>query len=179
MRKLCLGLIITGLFVFVINSVNAQQKSSLKIGFVDAGTIITGMPEAQAVDKQLKDITTKYQDSLLKMKKEFEDKVAKYQKQKTMMPVDQQQKEEEILQKQQMELYQFQDEKFGQRGELAQKNETLLEPLRKKIKEAIEVVAKEEGMSFILDKSSNVLLYGDDKYDITYKVLDKIKRGKE
>ena len=43
----------------------------------------------------------------------------------------------------------------------------------------IQEVAKEEGMNFVFDKAGDVLLlYADAQYDITYKVLDKLKRGK-
>ena len=48
------------------------------------------------------------------------------------------------------------------------------------IKQKIETVAKEEGMQFVFDKTEQaaILLYADSAYEITYKVLDKLKRGK-
>ncbi|NNG26892.1 MAG: OmpH family outer membrane protein, partial [Ignavibacteriaceae bacterium] len=43
---------------------------------------------------------------------------------------------------------------------------------------AIEQVAKDEAMQFVLDKSGDIiLLYADAAFDITFKVLDKLKRG--
>jgi outer membrane protein len=50
--------------------------------------------------------------------------------------------------------------------------------VKKKIYAAIEKVAKEEGMQFIFDKSGDILLlYADEAFDITFKVLDSLKRG--
>jgi outer membrane protein len=46
--------------------------------------------------------------------------------------------------------------------------------------EAIGQVAQDEGMSFIFDKTGDVLLlYADESYDMTYKVLDKLRRQKK
>ena len=111
------------------------------------------------------------------MKKEFDDKIQKYQKQKSLMSADQQSKEEESLQMMQNQLIQYQDQKFGQNGELNQTREKFLDPIREKVRTAIQKVAKEESISLVLDKTSNALLYFDDKFDLTYKVLDVIKRG--
>jgi len=59
-----------------------------------------------------------------------------------------------------------------------QKQEEIFNPVKKKIYTAIEQVAKSEGMQFVFDKSGDiVLLYADSSFDITYQVLDKLKRG--
>ena len=168
-------------FSFSFNAALAQDKSSntptLKFGIVDIEIILKEMPEAVAADKKLKEIGTKWQDSLIAMKKEFDDKIQKYQKQKSLMSADQQSKEEESLQMMQNQLIQYQDQKFGQNGELNQTREKFLDPIREKVRTAIQKVAKEESISLVLDKTSNALLYFDDKFDLTYKVLDVIKRG--
>jgi Skp family chaperone for outer membrane proteins len=43
---------------------------------------------------------------------------------------------------------------------------------------AIEGVAKEENFTFVFDKlNQTVLLFADVKYDLTWKVIDRLKRG--
>jgi Skp family chaperone for outer membrane proteins len=41
-------------------------------------------------------------------------------------------------------------------------------------------VAKDEKYSFVFDKTEQVqiLVYGDPAHDLTFKVIDKLKRGK-
>ena len=58
--------------------------------------------------------------------------------------------------------------------------EKLLAPLRDRIRSAITTVAKEEKYSFVFDKTESIqiLLYGDPAHDITFKVIDRLKRGK-
>jgi len=165
-------------FVFLFSKTANAQKG-IKIGVVDIETIVKTMPEAAAADKKLQDLSQKYRDSLLSLEKKFNSKMENYNKQKAMMTPKQQKKEEQALQQIQMQYQKFQQDKLGAQGELAQTREKLLAPIRKKVKVAIEKVAKREKMSFVLDKSTPILLYSEDKYDITFSVLDLIKRGKK
>lgn len=162
---------------FNLSALFAQQTAPLKIGIVDIETILKEMPEAVEADKKLKEIGTKWQDTLLAMKKDFDDKVAQYQKQKSLKTTDQQQKEEESLQNLQMQMMQYQEMKFGQSGELNITREKFLDPIRNKVRAAIQKVSKDEKISLVLDKTSTAVLYFDDKFDLTFKVLDTIKRG--
>lgn len=175
MKKLIAATILIGAIFLFSKTANAQK--GLKIGVVDIETIVKTMPEAATADKKLQDLSKKYRDSLVSLEKKFNSKMEKYNKQKAMMTPKQQKKEEQSLQQIQMDYQKFQQEKLGAQGELAQTREKLLSPIRKKVKIAIEKIAKKEKMSFVLDKSTPILLYAEDKYDITFSVLDLIKRG--
>lgn len=175
MRKLVL--ILTIIFSLFLFSKAALAQKGMSIGVVEIETIVKSMPEAESADKMLKDLGQKYKDSLQIIEKEYTGKLEDYDKQKGMMTPDQKKKEEEGLKQLQMKYAQFQDEKFGVQGEIAQLREKLLEPIRAKVRAAIESVAKEEKLNFVFDKGSSALLYSEDKADITFRVLDKIKRG--
>jgi Skp family chaperone for outer membrane proteins len=163
-------LIASLLFLFFVFSTNAQSQSML--GVV---TVLKEMPEALDADKKIKDIGQKWQDTLIQLRTGLQQKFEQYQKQKSMMGQDQQMKEEEALQAQNMQMVQYQEEKFGQQGELNRLREELLEPLRTKIKLAIDKVAKEEKIKMVVDKV--MVLYSDTTIDITFKVIDTIKRA--
>lgn len=172
---------IFGLFVLVAtvslfsNTYLNAQGTLNKLGVVDVETVLKELPEAIEADKVIKDKGQKMQDTLLKMQQDLQAKLDQYQKQKSMMPLDKQQKEEESLQQQNMLFIQYREEKFGQQGELNKLRENLLDPIRTKIRKAIEGVAKEEKIALVVDKMAAI--YSDGSIDITYKVLDKIKRG--
>lgn len=178
-KTIILGLITIFFVAFLAQyKVYSQTKDiGVKFAVVDIETILKEMPEAIEADKKLKEIGTKWQDTLISMKKDFDERIQKYQKQKSLMNAEQQNKEEEALQNSQMQIMQYQDQKFGTNGELNQMREKFLEPIRIKVRNAIQKVAKEEKFSLVLDKGNPVVLYFEDKYDITYKVLDVIKRG--
>jgi outer membrane protein len=73
----------------------------------------------------------------------------------------------------------FQEENFGNQGSLVRKRNELLQPVLGKIQEAIQAVSKEEGLSFVFDKAASaVLVFADEKYDVTFKIIDRMKRSK-
>lgn len=165
--------------VLIFTFSSYSQTAGVKIGVVDVTTIVKEMPEAVEADGKLQKLRKNYQDTLMNMQNQLEDRFKQYQKQKAMMPADQQQKEEESLNALNMQILQYREQIFGVNGTLANTGETMMDPIRKKIKAAIEKVAKDEKMNFVLDKGSSTVLYSEDKLDITYKVLDHIKRGEK
>ncbi|MGH2574758.1 MAG: OmpH family outer membrane protein, partial [Ignavibacteria bacterium] len=58
---------------------------------------------------------------------------------------------------------------------LLNKQAELFKPIKEKITQKIEQVAKELKFNFVLDKAGDSLIYGDKELDITFKVLDKLK----
>ena len=95
-------------FIATNNSMNAQTQ---KIGYVDTEVILKQLPEAQEADKKLKDIATKFQDTLVAMQKDLTGKLEQYKKQESMMTPDAKKKEEDQLKAIQQSMMQYQEEK--------------------------------------------------------------------
>ncbi len=167
--------LLTLCIVGIIGS-NTASAQNLKLGFVDTETILKQLPDALEADKKLKEIGMKYQDTLRKFEEDFKAKIESYKKQEAMMTADAKKKEEESLKSLQQTALAYQEDKFGQQGEIIRLRETFMTPIREKILETIKVVAKEEKMSFVFDKTNPSLLFAEEKFDITFKVIDKIKR---
>ncbi len=151
-----------------------------KIGYVDSQIILTQLPEAIKAQGDLDALTNLWSNQIDSMKLSLQNQYTDYQKQVATMTEDQKQlKQQEILNLEQ-QIYTFQNQKFGQpNGEIYQKQEEIFEPVKQRIYAAIEQVAQDEGMQFVFDKSGDIiLLYADSAFDITFKVLDKLKRGK-
>ena len=168
------------LFILLISTVTIFAQSPQKIGYVDSQIILTQLPEAIKAQSDLDALTTVWSNQVDSMKLVLQQQYADVQKQLATMTEDQKQiKQKELIDKEQ-QIYAYQNQKFGQpNGEIYQKQETIFDPVKQKIYAAIEQVAKDEGMHFIFDKSGDILLlYADTSYDITFKVLDSLKRGK-
>jgi outer membrane protein len=172
-------LLLLTLFVVLTVSFTTNVFSQLKVGIVDTETIIKEMPEAKEADLKLKELGKSYQDTLMSMQQDLQSKLEQYQKQKGMMPAEKQQEEEMALQALNQHMMQYNEEKFGQMGELAVLRDQYLAPIREKISKAIDKVAKSESINLVFDETSPSLLYAEDKFDITFRVLDEIKRGNE
>ncbi len=167
------------LFILLISTVTIFAQIPQKIGYVDSQIILTQLPEAIKAQSDLDAMTSVWSNQVDSMKLALQQQYADVQKQLATMTEDQKQiKQKELIEKEQ-QIYAFQNKKFGQpNGEIYLKQETIFEPVKKKIYAAIEKVAKDEGMQFIFDKSGDILLlYADEAFDITFKVLDSLKRG--
>ncbi len=165
------------LIVLLFGTFGFANAQSTKIGVANLQMVVEQLPDAKKIDTEIKEMATKYQDSLLKMQGDLESKFQTYQKQKGMMTQEQQLATEQELQALNQTVLQFQQTKFGQQGELQMKRLELLQPLRNKIKEAIDKVSAAEKLSLVLDSSTESVLFADDALDITFKVLDMLKRG--
>jgi len=114
------------------------------------------------------------------MQRDLQARYEDYQKKEAMMNDASKKAKQQELVDLERQANQYRAEKFGQDGQLARETEKIINPIREKIKTAISAVAKEEKYSFVFDKTEQiqVLLYGDPNHDITFKVIDKLKRGK-
>jgi outer membrane protein len=154
-----------------------SQTQAQKIGFVMSSKIFKELPEAQDALKRLEALTKPVQDSLAAMQRALEEKFEEYQKKEAMMTDAAKRAAQQEFSELQRRARDYAEEKDN---ELSKQKERILTPLNEKIIAAIERVAKEEKYSFIFDKTDpvNVLLYGDAAHDLTFKVIDKLKRGK-
>lgn len=166
------ALLVVSLLVGTISS-----AQTFKVGVVNAEVILKELPEAIAASKSIEEAGLKIRDTLQMMQKDFEGRIESYRKQEAMMTAEGKRKEEESLNSLRTRFLQYQEEKLGNTGEVARMREGLLQPIRVKVNDAIAAVAKEEKLNLVLDKVAGLVLYNEDKADITYKVLDRMKRG--
>ncbi len=168
------------LLIFLFVGISLYAQDIQKIGWVNSQTILEQYPPAIKAQSDLDALTSKWTKSLDSMTSDLQTAYAEAQKQFTnMTPEKQREVQQELVQKEQ-QMQQFRQQKFGQpNGELFIKQEELLKPIKADILKAIDKVRQAEGMNFVFDKNSDiVLLFADPKYDLTNIVLDKLKRGK-
>lgn len=165
---------VIALLVFACAVGTVATAQSFKAAFVNSEIIMKELPEAQESMKKIEQLTLKVRDTLQMMQKDFETRFEAYRKQEAMMSADAKRKEEESLNGLRTRFLQYQEEKTA---EMRQVQETFLKPIREKVQAVIAEIAKEEKLNMVLDKVSGFVLFSEDKADITYKVLDRMKRG--
>jgi outer membrane protein len=177
-------IIVFALIVFstsLFAQTQTTQPTPLKIGYVDSEVILAQYPAAIKAKADLDGLVAKWRKDLDSMKTDIQKISDDYQKQaKTMKPEEVKAAEQKYGEKVQ-KAQQYQDSKFNQpNGEYFTKQDEFMKPVKEKIFKAIDEVSKEENMQFVFDKAGEViLLKADPQFDITYKVLDLLKRGKK
>ena len=159
---------------------NLFAQTGQKTGYVDSQVILAQYAPAIKAQSDLDAIAAQWTAQRDSMLASLQTAYQAYGTQKDMMTPEKQRETEQGLVTQQQDIQRFESEKFAQpNGELYRKNEQLLAPVKENIMKAIAAVSKTEGMHFVFDKTGDViLLYADDQFDITFKVLDKLKTGK-
>jgi outer membrane protein len=165
--------------ILFISSISMFAQGE-KIGYVDSQIILTQYPAAIKAQGDLDALTNLWSAQLDSMTLGYQQALSNYQQQAQTMPEDQQLAAQQTIVGMEQRIVEFRRQKFSQPdGEIYVKQEQIFAPVKTSIYASIENVAKEEGMKFIFDKSGDILLlYADSAYDITFKVLDRLKRGK-
>ena len=163
---------VVAVVVLIPSSVGAQ----VKIGYVDSETIIQQLPEAQDAQRQLDVLVGQWQNELQKMQSEWEKQYEDYDKKKLIMTDQTRAETERLLMEQEKEIASFRNEKFGQNGQLFQKQDELMKPVQDRVFMAIQDVALEGDYDYVFDKSGDILLlYANEEYDLTRKVLNRLQ----
>lgn len=150
MKKFLTFLFISiGIFGFSTTT-NAQ-----KIGYISADEIIQLMPEAATVQNQL----DQYQQSLYQNAQEkqnaLNEAIQKFVKDSATMSASLKEVKRGDLQKQSQELA---GENQRIQDQFAQKRQELSAPIQKKLQDAIEAVAKENGYTYIMPKEALIVM---------------------
>jgi outer membrane protein len=151
-------------------------SAGVRIGVVDSQKIVAQLPEAKEAQDKLQEAGKKYRDTLETIQKDYLQAAEAYQKQKGMMSAEAQTKEEDRLKNIGERFTRYREEKLGNQGELAAYQEELLAPIRKRVQSAIKDVAKGEKLAAVMETPAFV--YFDEELDITFRVLDRLKRNK-
>jgi outer membrane protein len=164
----------------VLSASAVFAQAPLKIGYVDSEVILQQYPESIKAQGELEAIVKTWRAQIDSLQQDLQQDYADYQKKASMMKETQKAEAQQRLVQKQQAAEEFNKQKFDrQTGEIVQKQDQIMKPVKDKIFTAIERVAQEESMSFVFDKTGEILLlYADSAFDVTFKVLDKLKRGK-
>jgi len=151
----------------------AVQAQELKIGYVDTDSVFGTLPETQVQQKQLesygKQLQARLEQKQKVMQQKYQEAVQKVQA--GGVTAEQQKALEAELREMQSDL---QKEQTAAQANLTKKENELLAPLYEKIRTGIQMVAKQEGYTYVL--SNNVLMYGEEVHDITNLVITALKQ---
>ncbi|MEX2115456.1 MAG: OmpH family outer membrane protein [Bacteroidota bacterium] len=159
------------LLVFFCGMLVGQQK----IGHVNTEAIMKQLPDAADAQKQLDGLVAEWQNELTKMQSDWQKKFDDYDQKKLIMTDARRAESEKELRDLDRRIGEFRNQKFGQNGDLFQKQNEFMKPVQDRVFKAIEEVAKEEEFDYILDQSGEILMmYANPRNDITPKVLERL-----
>lgn len=149
------------------------QTQAQKFAYVDTEYILEQMPEYRAAQEKLNDLASGWENEILGMKRDIDKLYRDYRAEKLILSDAVQKEREEAIFAKEKALVEFKKAKFASGGELEKKREELLKPIQDKVFDAIQELARDNALDFVLDKAgSTTMLYTNSKYDRSDEVLD-------
>ena len=161
------------LILFIAIAPMAAVAQNVQIATVNSQEIFAAMPELSDIERQLADRTQLIQSTMQDLEAEYNRRFAEFQAlPETTSDAIRQDREREIMQI----IERFQTFVQNSEQELQQLRFSLLEPVQRRIMEAIEAVAREGGYLFVKDVSSpsSIVFVNDNAVDITPRVRTRL-----
>lgn len=167
------------LLAFVFAGLSNSYAQEAEIGYVDPQAILTKMPEMKAVQQRIQNFIADQRKEIQQKVEEFQAAVEEYQQQMAVLSEEAKAQKEKKLGEMRAEIRQAQ-RKMSQA--INQKKQELVQPLIESINNAIQEVANEKGLAYVLNTTTSngdvIILYAsetaENKYNITEEVMEKL-----
>lgn len=156
--------------LFVIMMV-ASTVAMAQTGYVNSQALIGAIPEVAKADESLKQLATRLQADVAKREENAKQKMEELAYEMQAPKVTPERQQEIRLLAQEIEKEVTNANKLSEL-ELASKRNELLEPVYKKVNDAIAAIAKKRGMKVVVDISA--ILYADEDLDLTADVRKEL-----
>ena len=174
MKKYLFVLLVSALISATVNG----QGRGVKIGYIDMEYILQNVPDYTEAKNQL-------EQKALKWKQEIEIKGLELAKLEESLKTERvlltkeliEEREEEIA-FQKKELLDYQEKRFGPKGDLIIQKTVLVQPVQDQVFTAAQDIAEAKKYDFIFDKSSDLtMLFAAKRFDISDQVIRAITRA--
>lgn len=159
--------------IFGLNFVNAQR-----FGYIDTDFILNKMPDYKKAQDEITKLSGLWEKETLELSKGIEALYSTLQAEQVLLTDAMKKERTDAIKKKEAELKEFQKKVFGFEGLLFLKKQELMKPIQDKVWDAVDKVAKKNGLAIVFDKSGElVMIYTDPRYDYTDFVLDELGLG--
>jgi outer membrane protein len=159
--------------IFGLNFVNAQR-----FGYIDTDFILNKMPEYKKAQEEINRLSELWEKEIQGMSKNIEAMYSSLQAEQVLLTEEMRKERTEAIKKKEAELKEYQKKVFGFGGLFFLKKQELIKPIQDKVWDAVDKVAKQNGLAIVFDKSGElVMIYTDPRYDYTDFILDELGLG--
>lgn len=165
------------LFAALLISSYTFSQRGVRIGYVDTEYILQNLSEYEDTRDQLEEKAEKWKREIENRFSDLENKKEALNAERLLLTEELIKEKEEEIEIEKNEILDYQQKRFGPRGDLIIQRKHLIQPIQDQIFIAIKEIAKSRKYDFIFDKSADiVMLYSDRKFDISDQILRIITR---
>lgn len=165
---------VLGLMSFVSNA----QGRGVRIGYIDTEYILQNIPEYQQATSQLEQKVQQWKTEIEQRLNAIDQKKKQLENESVLLTKELYEERLEDISYEEAEILDYQQKRFGPRGDLMIQKEQLMQPIQDQIFAAVQEIAGNKKYDFIFDKSADVvMLYSADRFDISDLIIRSITRS--
>ena len=165
------------ILLFLVSTFIFAQRG-IKIGYIDTEYILENLPEYNQISKRLEEKAGDWKKEVEERTRKIDQKKESLNSERILLTSEMIEEIEEEILIDEEELSEYQQKRFGPRGDLIIQKQQLIQPIQDQIFNAIRELAKSRNYDFIFDKSADiVMLYSDKRYDVSDQILRTISRA--
>jgi outer membrane protein len=158
----------------VILGITSMVKAQ-KYAYIDSEYILSKIPEYQAAQQQLDNLSVQWQKEIEAKYAEIDKLYRAYQAEQILLTEELKRKRENEIINKEKEAKELQKQRFGVDGELFKKRQELIKPIQDKIYTAVKDIAVKENLAVVFDKAGSLsMMYTNPKYDKSDAVLEAL-----
>lgn len=160
---------------FISIFANAQTARGVKIGYIDMEYILEKVPDYADAINQLEQKAQKWKQEIETKRNELNTLKENLKTERVLLTKELIEEREEEIAYFEKELLDYQEKRFGPKGDLIIQKSVLVKPIQDQIFTIVQDVAEQRKYDFIFDKSSDLtMLFAAQKYDISDYVVKKL-----
>ena len=144
-----------------------------RYAFVDTDYVLRNIPAYQASQEQLNQLSQQWQGEIEARYQEVAELYQDFQTESVFLSNEMRIGREEAIIEKEKEAKALQHKYFGPEGEMAKRQESLIQPIQEQIATVIQEMASEEDLAAVFDKSTGVL-YLDPRHDRSDQILERL-----
>ena len=149
-------------------------KAEIKIGYIDTVKIFANFKETIEAEEVYKKEVEVWKKQAEEMEADLARMREEIQSQSLMLSAEKLEEKKLVFDQGMKDYQKYMQDIFGETGEAARRNKELTEPIVEKINGIIDIYAREEGYTLVLDSSQGVIVYADKEIDITDIIIARL-----
>lgn len=166
------------LFFICASLVATAQTKGLKIAYIDMDYILDKVPDFAEAKSQLEQRASKWKGEMDAMRNDITRLKDALKAEKALLTKELIEEREEEIQQLEKELTDYQEKKFGPKGDLITQKTVLVKPIQDQVFTVVQDVAATRRYDFVFDRSSDLtMLFAAKKYDISDLIVKRLSRS--
>ena len=148
--------------------------SAQRFALIDMEYILENIPAYETANSEIEQLSKQWQTEVQKTSDEAKSLYDSYQQAKNLTEAQRTERENAIVEKEKAAA-ELRRKYFGQDGELAKKQQELMQPIMDDIYEVVKAIAQNKGYSMVIDRASaSSIIFASPNIDISDDVLAEL-----